>query len=157
MRWIWLYSVCRIFKSNLSFRSRISYVTYSGLYRHAWKKKRMFAGNILCCYLCLYLNLIFSSKECNSGLALWKVWSVCFTGLSKIESEVENKLLYVNSNAKYSHYNNSQEIHPHCCRIRTHQTQPNASNELYFNQPFNLCIVRIIGLLVDLTNWQPSH
>lgn len=29
--------------------------------------------------------LFFSSKKCNSGLALWKVWSVCFTDLSKIK------------------------------------------------------------------------
>lgn len=85
MRWIWLYSVCRNFKSNLpSFRGRISYMTYSALYRHVWKKRK-FAGNILCCYLCLYLNLHFSSKKCNAELALWKVCCACFKGLSKIK------------------------------------------------------------------------
>lgn len=85
MRWIWLYSVCRSFKSNLpSFGSRISYMTYSALYRCVWKNRK-FAGNILRCYLCLYLNLCFPRKKCNAELAVWKVCCACFKGLSKIQ------------------------------------------------------------------------
>lgn len=66
---------CRSLKSNLPcFGGRISYVSYSALYRHAWRKRKV-AGNTLCCYLSLYLNFHFSSKNCNAEFALWKVLS----------------------------------------------------------------------------------
>lgn len=67
-RGIWLYSVCRSFKSNLpSFGGRISHLTYSALNRHVWKKRK-FGGNVLCCYLCLYSNLVFLVRN-----VMWKL------------------------------------------------------------------------------------